>query len=61
MSALMLNNWKNGVLVNKEHKLRKLAMLTITAELILALVGTLVLSHTLVRLHLDGMGINQFV
>lgn len=51
MSALMLNNWKNGVLVNKEHKSKNLAVITIAAELLLALVGTLILSQNFVRFH----------
>jgi hypothetical protein len=51
MSSLMLNNWKNGVLINKEHKYKSLAKLTIAAELILALVGTLVLSQNFVSFH----------
>lgn len=48
LSALFLDNWKNGVLVNKEHKSKNLAKFTIAAELVLALVGTLMLSQTFV-------------
>jgi hypothetical protein len=51
MSALFLNNWKNGVLVNKEHKSKNLAKVAIAAELVLALVGTLVLSQTFVSFY----------
>jgi hypothetical protein len=58
MSELVLKNWKNGVLVNKEHKFRKLAKLTVVSELILALLGSVALSQVVVSFHLNDAGVN---
>jgi hypothetical protein len=57
----MLNSWKNGSITNKEHKFRKLALLTTTTELIVALVGTLVLSQNFVSFHYGIRDVNHYV
>jgi hypothetical protein len=61
MSELMLNSWKNGSITNKEHKSRNIALLTTTAELVIALVGTMVLSQSFVSFHVKDADINYYL
>lgn len=44
ISSLVLSNWKNGALVSKENKFRNLAVLLLSAELALAVIGSFALS-----------------
>lgn len=39
VSSVMFNNWKNGVLVDKESKYKTIAGLVLGAELVLSLSG----------------------
>lgn len=49
VSSVMFNNWKNGVLVDKESKYKTLAGLVLGAELMFALSGAYLFSHSFVR------------
>lgn len=42
---LTSSNWKSGVLVDKENKFRNLAVLLMSAELLLATAGTFAFSQ----------------
>jgi hypothetical protein len=46
----MFNNWKNGVLVDKESRFKTLACLVLGAELVLSISGAFVFSHSFVSL-----------
>jgi len=45
----MFNNWKNGVLVDKESRFKTLAGLVLGSELVLSVSGAYVFSHSYVR------------
>jgi hypothetical protein len=46
----MFNNWKSGVLVDKESKFKSLACLIMGAEVVFALAGAYIFSHSFVSL-----------
>lgn len=49
VSSVMFNNWKNGVLVDKESRFKTLAGLVLGAELVVSLSGAYLFSQSLVR------------
>lgn len=48
LASVMFNNWKNGVLVDKESKFKTHAGLILGAEVLLALSGSYIFSHSFV-------------
>jgi hypothetical protein len=50
----MFNNWKNGVLVDKESKYKTLAGVVLGAQVVLALAGAYIFSHSFVSLDLPS-------
>lgn len=56
LSSVMFNNWKNGVLVDKESKFKTLAGVVMGAELVFSLAGAYVFSQSFVILDLTSTG-----
>jgi hypothetical protein len=52
LSSIMFNNWKSGVLVDKESKFKTLAVVVLGSELVLATTGAYAFSQSHVRIYL---------